>query len=364
LARELKVKHRDEGLALVRIHSDWIYLLSLDGHIQSQRNPRDISTAWISTDARAVAWAIFRLKENEFPACPDPVIVEMLGSSEKWQLPGNMVNVAAMAVSADGKRVAFDGTYKPKGTGFTASTAKERSRWIKGLQYIDSQTNDMTTILPLSDDEGRVTSINFSPDGDQFIYDYRNTIYLFDTRSRSSRSISEGASPTWSPNGKWIGFRSRNDELMTLDAKTFQRKALVGHRKTRTPVLWSPDSRYVAFAEPLDPGYSSQMVVERIEDQATAVVYRFESDGISNLGFYWITNYSTFLRRVSELPAIKACDGALEPVLFLRRLWQPDRQDRRGNGAIDYHQHPGRSGHESRKTTLKVESLWIARRQE
>src|SRR4051812_12561803 len=60
LVNELKARNRDDGLALVRIQSDWIYVLSLDGQIHSQRNPRDISTAWVSTDARAVAWAIFR----------------------------------------------------------------------------------------------------------------------------------------------------------------------------------------------------------------------------------------------------------------------------------------------------------------
>lgn len=307
LAQELKIRHRDEGLALVRIQSDWIYLLSLDGHMHSQRNPRDISTAWVSTDARAVAWAIFRLPGSEFQACPQPVVVEMLDRSAKWQLPGNIVNVGAMAVSADGKRVAFDGTYKPEGTGFRA-TSKNRSSWIKGLQYIDSQTNEMTMVLPLPDDGDRPTSISFSPDGRQFVYDYKNRIFLYDTRSRSSRSVAEGASPTWSPNGKWIAFRSRNDELATVDAKTFESKALIGHRKIRTTVRWSPDSRYAALTEPLGLRHSAQMVVERIDDHATTVVYLFESDGIDDFGFYWISNYRNFARIVSDLPPIRPCD--------------------------------------------------------
>jgi WD40 repeat protein len=311
LAQELKVRHRDEGLALVRIQSDWIYLLSLDGQIHSQRNPRDISTAWVSTDARAVAWAIFRLPGSEFRSCPQPVVVEMLDRSAKWQLPGNIVNVGAMAVSANGKRVAFDGTYKPEGTGFQAMS-KDRSRWIKGLQYIDSQTNEMRMVLALSDDGDRPTSISFSPDGSQFVYDYQNQIFLYDTRSRSSRSIGHGAGPTWSPNGSWIAFRSDNDELVTVDAKTFESKGLIGHRKILSTVRWSPDSRYVVLTEPLGLGYPARMVVERIGDHATAIVYLFESDGIDDFGFYWITDYRNFARIVTDLPSIKSCDHLLE----------------------------------------------------
>jgi hypothetical protein len=306
LAHELKVRSRDEGLALVRIQSDWIYVLSLDGQIHSQRNPRDISTAWFSTDARAVAWAIFRLPGNEFSACPQPVIVEMLDRTARWQLPGNIVNVGAMAVSGDGKRVAFDGIYKPEGSGFRA-TSQNRSRWLKGLQYIDSQANEMRMILSTPDEEDRPTSISFSPDGRQLVYDNRNRIFLYDIKSRSSRSVAEGASPTWSPNGKWIAFRSKDDELVTVDAKTFETKALLRRREIRDTVRWSPDSRYVALTEPSGFGHSAQMVVERIDDHATAVIYVFESDGISDRGFYWITNYDNLSRIVSAMPTIKPC---------------------------------------------------------
>ncbi len=136
--------------------------------------------------------------KDRFAACPFPVIVEVLDQSERWQIPGNVANIQAMAVSSTGKEVAFDGTYTPEGA---TSTPGNHGR-TTGLQYIDSTSNTVRLIPSLSEGPERVTAISFSPDGSQFVYDHNNRIFVYNVSSGSSRIVTAGASPTWSPNGK------------------------------------------------------------------------------------------------------------------------------------------------------------------
>jgi hypothetical protein len=178
----------------------------------------------------------------------------------------------------------------------------------------------MRLILPLLEDANRVTSISFSPNGEKFVYDYKNRIYVYNVGGETSHEVGAGASPTWSPDGKWIAFRSEDGEAVTLDSATYQTKAVIGRRQIRTSVHWSPDSRYIMVAEPLGPisnllhgrnpifGPTAQMVVERIDDHATAVVYLLQSEGFWDGGFYWIPDYRAFMRTASNAPVSKACD--------------------------------------------------------
>jgi hypothetical protein len=75
-------------------------------------------------------------------------------------------------------------------------------------------------------------------------------------------------------------------------------------------------------AEPLGPisnllhgrnpilGPTAQMLVERIDDHATTVVYLFQPEGFWDGGFYWIPDYRAFMRAASNAPVITACDHA------------------------------------------------------
>jgi hypothetical protein len=322
LLEELKHRSLVEGLALIQVQSNFLELLSFGDELQGLPNPRYASRAWFSGDGRAVAWNIFTRRDDRFAACPYPVIVEAPNASERWQLPGNMVNVRAMAVSSDGKQVAFAGTFgADRAKGAVVPTPRSNSRWATGLQYIDSTSNTVRLILQLPEDQEGVTSISFSPDGTEFVYDHNDRIFVYNVSSGASRAVAAGASPTWSPNGKWIAFRSTNGEATTLNASTFETEALIGKRKIQAGVHWSPDSRYVMFAEPLGLVSSlmkrqadflpptAQMVIERIEDHTTDIVFLFDPDGVDDdRGFYWIPDHRAFMRSASIFPAIEPCD--------------------------------------------------------
>jgi WD40 repeat protein len=326
LEQELKTRSENEGLALVQAQSNWLNLLQFgdhleltaqpgdhpisDGYMTSMRNPRDFSTAWFSSDGKVVAWNIYRIMSEQFKPCPYPVIVEMLDSGKSWQLPGNLINVPAISVSPDGNGLAFDGTFRPAATGAAQTT---------GLHYFESKTNTIRLILPLSEGHSRVNSISFAPDGSRFAYGYQNRIYIYDVVSATSRIVAPGDHVTWSPNGRWITFRSMKGQAETLNASTFQPVELIRHWRILDRVVWSPDSRYVAVTEEVgmienllhwrNPifGPEQKMIVERIEDHASAIVYLSPFEGFSVSGFYWVADYRSFMQAASRFPVVEAC---------------------------------------------------------
>lgn len=314
LENELRVQS-NQGLALIKIRSNWLYLLSPGGALQSIANPRDFSNAWLSSDGKTIAWHVHNWPKRELTACPSPIIVETGAATESWQIPGNEINVWELAVSSDGRKVIFDGTYQPRGT----LKAQNRNLWTTGLHYIDSKTSSPKLILPLSDAD-KVTSISLSPDNGRFVYDHDGRIFVSDVSSPSQRQIATGTSPTWSPDGKWITYKADNGQLVTLDATTYEQRNLFGQKEIEGSVRWSPDSEFIMFAEPLGPvsnlihgrnpllGPRAQMVIESVRDRSTVAVHFFEAEGIDDRGFYWVPDYRAFMRSASERPVIKACD--------------------------------------------------------
>jgi len=97
----------------------------------------------------------------------------------------------------------------------------------------------------------------WSPDGRFLAYVSREigktTIHLMDLRSKESRRLidhpSRNYSPAWSPNGKWIGFvsdRTGDRQIYRIDVDGSNLKQLTKKGDNGSPA-WSPDSQWIAF---------------------------------------------------------------------------------------------------------------------
>src|SRR6202012_1163203 len=121
---------------------------------------------------------------------------------------------------------------------------------------------------------------------------YMGSIYVYDLRSSDSKKIARGYNPTWSPNGRWVSFRSSNGAgaLLRRSGPVDTRLAgLFSSIKLLGQVIWSPDSRYILVAEPSGPienilagqsplGPTGKMVVYRLADGAHSVISWIDSD--------------------------------------------------------------------------------------
>jgi Tol biopolymer transport system component len=250
-----------------------------------------------------VVWWNWGLKSS----CRTSLIVAS-PTADPWRLPGHVINISALGVSADGKQIAFDGTYKPPGGG--------QDDQLNGLFYADSKDHLVTQ---LSNSCG-TTSISWSPDGGAFAYDCQSRVLIHEMHPAKSRPIAEGSNPDWSPDGRWIAFRSLWGRAQLIDPVTLITKSAMSGRNIEWGLHWSPDSRYLMAAKKVglfeemihgvfDPlsDSPSKIVIWRLEDDSISDRLWFPVYGKDDRGYSWITNYQTFLKAASQPLEVKPC---------------------------------------------------------
>jgi Tol biopolymer transport system component len=323
LSRELQHRAANEGLALVRIHGEPVTILQSNGELITQRNPRVLSSAWLSNGGAATVWSIYYLPDKSpWASCPTPLIVESRGGLDSWKLPGGAISVTA-GVSPDGKSVAFFGTYKPPGSEML-NTTDNRSSWVAGLFYssrgagVNVVFTNATPAFGATPAQFPINSISWSPDASAFAYDYQGKIYIFDVLGKTSRVIASGSSPDWSPDGHWIAFRSAEGMAYAIDPVTHRGRDLFGNRQILAGVHWSPDSSYVMLSERLgfvsnilhlrDPFLTGVMLVIRVRDGDSVPVGWIGLETPDDRGFDWVSDHRTFLERAAVKPIVQGCE--------------------------------------------------------
>jgi len=327
LLQELQHRSTDEGLALINIGNTGVVLKAFDGSPNSIPNAREWSEAFLSATGDVAVWEVGQPVYPAFrhipsPPCPSPLIVESINGKLTWQLPGDVRRAWSQAdghrgpvsVSDDGQRVAFYGTYMPPCTCGPASG--NDPRWTRGLQYADHSTNSVMVIQGV----GEIPStISWSADGNAIAYDSKEGIYIYDLRARLARVVATGTAPAFSPDGRWLAYKSAAAQAVVLDLRTNETKVLHHGKKINFGVHWSPDSRYVMFAEShafvhdlinsswMTDDATRKMVIYRIEDGATVSGDWLGVQGAGDHGYCWVKDYRAFLKAASVPLTVHVC---------------------------------------------------------
>jgi hypothetical protein len=113
-----------------------------------------------------------------------------------------------------------------------------------GLWLRDNESGEALQI----EAEGQFSTQCFSPES-RFVYSSGKMMRIYDLAKKKRIDVGEGDSyPTWSPDGKWLGFDD-GKHYMLLDLKTGTRKKLFSTKNSSGPD-WSPDSRYLTYTKP------------------------------------------------------------------------------------------------------------------
>ena len=180
-------------------------------------------------------------------------------------------------VSRDGTEIAFDlwlpkgrtslGVMHPDGTGlqdFPEAAASYMLCWsydnsqlamsVQNRKRGTTPPNDTLQILNLAshamqevDIRATMTQQCWSPDGNQIVYEAEDTVRVFNITQKTWSILAKGTNATWSPDGKWIAFLD-DDTYYAISPSGENRKVLFKEKRAMSGLIWSPDSRIVAYA--------------------------------------------------------------------------------------------------------------------
>lgn len=292
LVLELRQKGHDHGLGLIRVLNFISDEITFEPMNRQQRDPFSwwyLMTNVSSPDGSAVIAIYDRLesgkKGQDFSLDdlragrvkrlpPGVVLVDPYGK-ETWNRPIKF-HVDNLAISADGDRVALQGK--------------------EGLAYLSVGSNDLR-VVDASAGESHFMSgrIGWSPAGDHIVYERDSKILVLDLASKQSKQLASGFDPSWSPDGRWIAFRSPEGFGVMMSPSDNVSKMVLPGKKLSGALRWSPDSEYLLCSENdaaflparLLTEMTSQLVIYQVRDGAQYVIVSAIPVGVGE-AFEWI----------------------------------------------------------------------------
>ena len=277
LLSELQKSQATEGLSIVSTNSDSaaVFFFGDSKFHETRILPTGVvgRDARLSEDGEQVAFGLF-----EHPSdLHQPALLAIAGSdgSGLRKFP-TMQQPVMLCWSPAKDRLALRASKTDAG-----GTSKTSGLWT--LQVATGESS-------LVDVHGSAGCPAWSPDGVKLVYSANGVVSIYDTNTKNSRRLADGDSPTWSPDGKWIAV-SKGKAYWLLDPESGAGKVLFTQKNAFTPLWWSPDSQYVAYATRVGVSLSVQeqadLWVSRIHDGSEEKVKRFPWKGpVPN--FQWV----------------------------------------------------------------------------
>jgi len=215
---------------------------------------RDGRVLWpvISYDGRAIVFerdfAVWKLDTASGQAAAIPLTRRSAPPSPETQHLSLSNLIQELALSPDGKKIAF----VVHGEVFAAS-AKDGGNAKRVTYTVPAESN----IAWSPDSKQVVYSSDRNGDAQLFLYDFTT-----DTETQLTRGPMADTDAVFSPDGKSIAFERDGRDVLVYDMAAKQERVLStsSERRFPDPLVWSPDSKWLAFYSISEKGFRNVYV--------------------------------------------------------------------------------------------------------
>jgi hypothetical protein len=279
LVQELRHKAQTEGLGLIRVLNFRSDEITFEPMNRTQRDPFSWWSFYnntMSPDGTSVLGVYNRYTSGK--KRQDITLEDLRTRRVKYPEPGIVL------VDADGKerwhRTVLN-FHLDANLAITSHSDKVALQGRDGLAYLTVASNELH-VVDSTAGESHFTShrVAWSPSGDQIIYERDAKILVLDLASMQSKQLAAGFDPSWSPNGRWLAFRSPEGSGVMMSPAGNESTMVLPGRKLSAALRWSPDSEYLLCSESdaaflparLLTQMTSQLVIYRVRDGAQYVI--------------------------------------------------------------------------------------------
>jgi hypothetical protein len=279
---ELRLESATSGLALVSAIAGHVIVVPFDGPVKYLESEYRFPISALGRGGRMVLW----WSPRSFFDSSGTLVIDFTNGKRVAEAEPPVIGFHPLALSETARRIAFWG--RPRG-----------KNMISGLHWASfdfSRTGlvDQATGYP-----------DWSPDGGSLVYDKEGKIYAFEIARGSSRPLTDGRLPTWSPDGKLIAFLAPSGRASLITTEGVPIGWPIARHEPISAIRWSPNGLYVSFSERLPSRLAlrdavSRLVVCRVSDGKTISVQEFSSKGNDYEAYHWIVDYSRFCSRCAS----------------------------------------------------------------
>jgi len=213
-----------------------------------------------------------------------------------WRLDAATGKAAAIEITRRGALAAPEVSHLNMNNGFRdlelAPDGKKVAFSAHG-EIFAASARDGGTALRVTRSTANEGQVAWAPDSKKMVYvsdrDGAYRLYLYDFPTATETRIAEGqggeAEPFWSPDGKQLAFVRGAKQLCVYDVGSKQARVLTNGRFPRPPfgssrfAAWSPDSKWIAYADSGDRGFRNIFVVPAAGGQPKQISFLSNSYG-------------------------------------------------------------------------------------
>ena len=309
LKAELAQRSRSEGLAIITTwpSSGTLPVAYFDHRWEKLNCCGRTSDTWVTTGGRQLISV-----EHSIPSTaelksgnpgvllsyvkPNVVLFDLKGV-ERRRLTIR-ISAAFLAVSADGKMMAFTGEREPLPPTISDSiqNADGSTSRVRGLLFGSLGSASFSKIYSLPEERFAATTgerpqtIAWSPDDNEIVYGKDGKIFIYNLQKHSSRELARGSNPLWSPDGLWISYRGQQGEAMLIAPSAQRQQQILPGRKIQHALHWSPDGRYLLLTFLSESVPWASLAVCRLSDGAITSIGEpgLTTLGLDDAGSDWV----------------------------------------------------------------------------